>query len=283
MGLLAGKVAVITGASRGLGLAMAQAFAEAGAAVVLGARSLPALEEAVKDLHARGYKAAAARCDVSQQGEVVALRELALGSFGRLDIWVNNAGVGGVYGPTLEISPEDFERTLHTNVLGTYYGSLAAMDHFVKQGFGKLINITGRGDTAPVPMQNAYASSKIWIRWFSRALAKETHGKGVEVILLNPGMMTTDLLTRVEVVAGHEQALKVLPMVIRMLAVPPEFSAARAVQLASSQTDGRTGLEVHATGPLHLLLQAAREGLRWVAGKRDLPKLNSHSVPPDQR
>ena len=119
---------------------------------------------------------------------------------------------------------------------------MAAMRRFLAQGSGKLINLYGLGSEKPAPMQNAYGSSKVWILWFTRALAAETKGSGVEVLAFNPGLMTTELLTDVEVVAGHEDALKPVATVIRMWGKPPEVAAEKAVWLASSATDGRSGL-----------------------------------------
>jgi NAD(P)-dependent dehydrogenase (short-subunit alcohol dehydrogenase family) len=130
-----------------------------------------------------------------------------------------------------------------------------------------LINILGRGDKGgAVPMQNGYASSKAWMRTFTLSLAKEYAGSGVGVFAFNPGMMSTEFLTRVEAVAGYEDKLKVMPTIIRMWSNPPTVPAQRAVWLASSATDGKTGLEVHEFGRLAFLAGALREGLRRLTG-----------------
>ena len=171
MGLLEGKAAVITGSSRGLGLAIAQAYAEQGAAVVLSARTLQTVDRAVAGLKQNGFQAVGLACDTADLSQVEALAEMAVTSFGRLDIWVNNAGAGAPYGPTISIPSDRFLRVVQTNILGVYHGSLTAMKHFIPQKSGKLINLIGRGAEGPVPFQNAYASSKIWVRSFSKALA----------------------------------------------------------------------------------------------------------------
>ena len=103
MGILTGKVAVITGSSRGFGFAVAEAFAKEGAAVVLGARNENSLNQAVSSLQNQEYAAAGRVCDVSRQADLENLGELAIQHFGHLDIWVNNAGVGASYGPTMEV------------------------------------------------------------------------------------------------------------------------------------------------------------------------------------
>jgi len=265
MGVLDGKVAVITGGSRGLGLAMVRAFANAGAAVVLASRSADAVQRAVDELRAAGGKAEGMPCDVAEREQVEALAALALQKFGRLDVWVNNAGVAGPYGPTMAIDPAAFLRVIETNIIGVYNGSYTAMLHFLSQGRGKLINVLGRGYNEPVPFQNAYAASKAWIHSFTRALGRETRDSGVGVFALAPGMLVTDLLTDVEVISGYENRLSVMGTIIRMWARPPESSAAKAVWLASSATDGKTGQVVKMMTPGMMLSGALREGLRRLA------------------
>ncbi|MBZ0286989.1 MAG: SDR family NAD(P)-dependent oxidoreductase, partial [Anaerolineae bacterium] len=119
MGMLDNKVAVITGSSRGLGLAIAQLYAQEGAAVVLTARTASRVERAVETLVKSGAKATGIASDVGDLQQVKALRDHALATFGKIDIWVNNAGLSGVYGPTAHIPVDSFERVLQTNIYGT--------------------------------------------------------------------------------------------------------------------------------------------------------------------
>ncbi len=279
MKLLDGKVAVITGGSRGLGLAIAREYVREGAAVVVGSRSAEAVERAAAELRAAGGKAAGMACDVSDADQVQALSDLAQNAFGRLDIWVNNAGVAGPYGPTLAIEPAAFLRVIETNIVGVYNGSRTAMLHFLAQGHGKLINLLGRGYNQPVPLQNVYASSKAWIYPFTLALAKETRNSGVGVFLLAPGMLVTDLLTDVEVVEGYEDRLKVMGTIVRMWARPPEEAAEKAAWLASTATDGKTGKVVKMVSFWTLLGGALGEGLRRLARQPAPPPVNLRVVP----
>ncbi len=244
MGQLDGKVAVITGSSRGLGYAIAEAYAREGAAVVLSARSEDALRANVAALTANGCRAAGFPCDVGDLDAVRALAEQAVKTFGKIDLWVNNAGVAGIYGPTAAIPVERYERVVQTNILGTYYGSITALEYFLPQRSGKLINLLGRGDDKPVPLQNAYAPSKAWVRSFTLALAKEYQDSGVGIFAFNPGLVDTDLLRKLESVPGYEAKLKPLSTVIQLWANPPEVPAAKALWLASSATDGKTGLAI---------------------------------------
>ena len=243
MGRLADKVAVITGGTRGFGLALAQAFIREGAAVVIGSRSAAAVDQAIAGLKTDGVRVDGLACNVGDRLQVQALADRAIASFGQFDIWINNAGISGTYGPTIDLQPEKFEQVVQTNIMGTYYGSQVAMSHFLMRGHGKLINVLGAGARQPTPYQNAYASSKAWIRNFTIALAKEYKDSGVEVFPFQPGLMTTELLSEVEVIEGHAARLKVFPAIIRMWGRPPEVAAQKVVWLAGSATDGKSSLE----------------------------------------
>ncbi len=253
---LAGKIAVITGGTRGFGLAMAKAFAQEGAAVVVSSRSQAAVDQAVALMNSMGASANGLVCDVSDLKQVMALADYTLAKHTRFDVWVNNAGISPEYGPTIHVEPEMFEQTIRVNIMGTYYGSLIAMRHFLERGSGKLINILGYGSRQPAPMQNAYGSSKAWMVRFTESLAGEYKDSGVGVFALNPGMMDTDLLLDVSVVEGYESRLDRFETVVRILSQPPEKSALKAVWLASSATDGRTGLVEREMSPLKILHNA---------------------------
>ena len=213
-------------------------------------------------LQNRGCRAAGLPCDVADATQVKALADLALSRFGRLDVWVNNAGLSAPYGPTLSVAPERFMQVIHTNIVGVYNGSFVAMQHFVGQGQGKLINIFGRGDKGPQPFQNAYASSKYWVSSFTRALAKEYKDSGAEVIGYNPGLVITDLLTEVEAAPGYEKQLQQLPRVVGWWGNPPAVPARKLVWLASAATDGRTGLIVNELTAVKIVAGLARAGVR---------------------
>ena len=263
MNTLNGKVAVITGASRGLGKAIATLFAQAGAKVVLAARSPQDIGQIAAELQAGGHAAVTFTCDVSYPQQVEALARFAINTYGHFDVWVNNAGVAGPYGATFDLSPEQFLSVLRTNMFGVYHGSRMAMRHFLPRKSGKLINILGAGSKKPAPNQNAYGSTKAWIRVFTLALAAETRGSGVGVFALQPGLMDTDLLTEVVTFQEHAKRLReFMPFLIRAAGKKPEVAARKALWLASSATDGRTGLDVSVGSRLTFMLGFLREGLR---------------------
>lgn len=255
MGFLDGKAAVITGGSRGFGFAMAQAFLREGAMVCIAGRDLGRLEAALAELKTGG-RVAGLPADVSDLAQVERLAAFALETFGRLDIWVNNAGIAGPYGPTVDLDPGDFRRVVETNILGVYYGSRTSLRIFREQGSGKLINLLGHGADGPVPWQNAYASSKGWIKSFTMALAKETKDSAIGVYAYSPGMLKTELLTDIQVVEGSEKRLERFPAVVRILSNDLDRAADKAAWLASSATDGKTGLVVRSPGRLRMLAQA---------------------------
>ncbi|MFM8322599.1 MAG: SDR family oxidoreductase, partial [Chloroflexota bacterium] len=253
------------------------------AAVVIASRSAGAVEHGLAALAAAGLpgeRLAGRACDVTRQEQVQALLDFALERFGRIDVWVNNAGISPAYGPTVHQRAEEFVQTTQTNVLGSYYGSLAAMRYFLPRKQGKLINVLGRGAREPVPMQNAYASSKAWLRSFTVALAREHRDSGVGVFALNPGMMDTEMLTDVRVLEGFEDGLKNFGAVVQTLSQPPEVPARRAIWLASAATDGKTGLVTSELNPLTVLKQVARQGLNRLLGRSGRPlEIKITSVP----
>lgn len=242
--VLKDKVAVITGGSRGLGLAIAQTYARAGAKVVIASRTPHAVDLAVDSLRASGYQATGLACDVADMAQVEALAQHAIQTFGRMDIWVNNAGLSAPYGPTVHIPRRDFITVINTNIIGTYNGSIVAMRHFLAQKSGKLINLLGRGDKGSIALQNAYSSSKVWVRNFTKTLANEYRNSGVDIFGFNPGLVRTEMLSNVHAVAGYEEQMNPLRFVAMLWGNDADVPAEKALWLASPATDGKNGTMV---------------------------------------
>jgi NAD(P)-dependent dehydrogenase (short-subunit alcohol dehydrogenase family) len=279
--ILTGKVAVITGGSRGLGLAIAMKFIGEGAKVVIASRSPRSVEQAVKMLRANGGQAEGLACDVSKIEEVEALAEHALRTFGQIDIWINNAGLSAPFGPTAQIHSQVVQDLINTNITGTYNGSVVALRKMTRQGHGKLINLLGRGDTGSVPFQNAYSSSKIWVRNFTRALAKEYQGSGIDILGFNPGLVRTEMISQVEAITGMEPKLEALRLVNRVWGNDADVPASKALWLASSATDGRSGLRVTVLTPAFMIGRVLSTGWRWLLRQPlENPALNITSVEP---
>lgn len=267
MHMLNGKVAVVTGGTRGFGLSIARTLAQAGAAVVVASRSQISINEAVTSFTSENDAVTGLAADVAKLDQVQALARHALASFGRLDIWVNNAGTAGPYGPTAEVEPEDFLQVIQTNILGVFNGSHTAMQYFLPQKSGKLINLLGYGYNRPIAWQNAYSASKAWVRSFTIALAKETKDSGIGVFAFNPGMVLTELLTNLQVIEGSEDRLKVYPTIVRILAKPPEVPAKKVAWIASDATDGKSGKLYNTSSFGSMLLMPINEGIRALRHK----------------
>jgi NAD(P)-dependent dehydrogenase (short-subunit alcohol dehydrogenase family) len=282
MGVLQDKVVVITGSSRGFGLAIARACGAEGAKVVVSARDPAKIAAVAAELRDTGLDVTGVACDVSRMEQVEELAEAAFAAYGRLDVWINNAGYTAPWGPTAHLGPSTFMRVVETNIVGVYNGSIAALRRFLPARRGKLINILGRGsDGRGAANQNAYSASKAWEASFTRTLAKEYQDTGVGVYALNPGMMTTELLTDVTVVSGYEGYLKrTMPTIVRMWGASPEIPARKVVWLASPATDGKTGLSIHMMGPRKMVGGALREGLARLTGRKRVdPELTLTLVP----
>jgi NADP-dependent 3-hydroxy acid dehydrogenase YdfG len=166
------QVIVITGASSGIGLCTAESAARQGAKVVLAARSGETLDDAVNQINASGPgRAISVVCDVAERSQVEQLANEAVGHFGRIDTWVNDAGLA-IYGRLDEVSDQDSHRLFDINFWGVVYGSLIALPHLKKQG-GALINLGSEVSEAVVPILGMYSASKHAVKGFTDALRIE--------------------------------------------------------------------------------------------------------------
>jgi NAD(P)-dependent dehydrogenase (short-subunit alcohol dehydrogenase family) len=229
---LDGKVAVVTGSTRGFGFAIAQELLRAGSLVVVSGRSQAASDEAAQALNPLGRTLGYA-CDVTVPDQVYALAREALRWNGRIDIWINNAGHTPTAGTVIDFPPEEALLTLKTNCLGVYNGTQAALSVMLPSKRGVLVNIYGRGSNLKAATPSGlYAASKAWVTSYTRTLAAEYKGTGLQIIGFSPGMMLTDMLVIEEVIGERVmETMKNMPMVLKALANPPEIPAAELVEL----------------------------------------------------
>lgn len=188
---LAGQVVCITGASRGLGAALARGFAAEGCRLVLAARGeveLEALAAELRDLH--GVDVIAAPTDVRQAARVQALVDLAVTSMGQLDVMINNAGLA-VYGPVESITERDFERMWRTNVNGVIFGSQAALAAMKPRRRGLIVNISSIAGKLHLPGESAYNATKWAVNGFTGTLRLEAARHGIRVTCVCPGGIDT--------------------------------------------------------------------------------------------
>lgn len=191
---LQGKVAIITGASSGIGHAAARLFAAQGAAVVVGARRQAALESLVGEIESAGGKAVCVAGDVRDDHYAGALVETALGRFGQLDVAFNNAGTLGAMGPSDSIEPEAWRDTIDSNLTGAFLNARHQLRAMRRAGHGALIfTSTFVGHTVGIPGAAAYAASKAGLIGLTKALAAEFGPEGIRVNALLPGGTDTPM------------------------------------------------------------------------------------------
>ncbi|MDX0492417.1 SDR family NAD(P)-dependent oxidoreductase [Sinorhizobium medicae] len=203
---LSGKVVVITGASSGFGKGAARRFAREGCSLVLAARRGNLLDELARECRSLGAQALAIEADVSDRETVARLASAALAEFGRIDIWVNNAGVGAI-GPFEDIPLDDQAKVVETNLLGTLYGSFHAYRQFRQQGSGILINIASELGRETVPYYAAYTASKHGVIGLCDSLRQEVKQAGQEYIhicAIMPTAHDTPFFDHVANYSGHE-------------------------------------------------------------------------------
>jgi NAD(P)-dependent dehydrogenase (short-subunit alcohol dehydrogenase family) len=229
------KIVVITGSTRGFGHTIAEAMLRSGATVVISGRSEDALANATRSLESLGT-VSGQLCDVRREEQVYALARFAVQSFGRIDIWINNAGYSAAAGLMLETKPEQAIDMFLANDMGTLYGAQAAL-HFMRQrGEGTLVNMYGNGSfLRPAAPTGLYGTTKAWITSFTRSLAKELQGSGVKLMGFSPGMMMTDMLTNPVVIGEHgKEMMKRYSFVLRFLGDDPKNAAKRLVETISN-------------------------------------------------
>jgi 3-oxoacyl-[acyl-carrier protein] reductase len=188
MGFLDGKVAVVTGGNRGIGRGISEALAGAGATVALTARSAQAAEQAATDI---GHGAMGFACDVRSQEAVERLFREVETRAGGVDILVNNAGIG-VFGPVVDMKPDDWRAVLETNLNGPFYCCHEAVPSMRKRGGGYIFNISSLAGKNPFANGAAYNASKFGLNGFSEALMMEVRYDGIRVSYLMPGSVATE-------------------------------------------------------------------------------------------
>jgi NAD(P)-dependent dehydrogenase (short-subunit alcohol dehydrogenase family) len=245
---LAGRTALITGASQGLGLEIARAYLDAGVAgICICGRDIAALESALDELGARAapdQKVIGEVADVSRADDVERLLEVALAGLGEIVVLVSNAGVYGPKGPLHQTDWAEWRRAVEINLFGSVLPARELVSHFIERGYGKIVQLSGGGATAPLPRLSAYAASKAGVVRFAETLAEELREHRVDVNAIAPGPLNTRMLDELlcagpEVVgeAVYQRALEQQ----RSGGIPLGQGAKLAVFLGSSASDGITG------------------------------------------
>jgi 3-oxoacyl-[acyl-carrier protein] reductase len=237
VGVLEGRVALVTGASRGIGAAIAAAFAREGASVVVNYhRSEARAAEVVAAIERAGAKVRAVRADVRDGAAVRAMVADALAAFGRIDVLVNNAGIASVV-PLHEMSEETWDDVIATNLRSVFLVTRAVLPHMLERGSGKIINVSSQFGQKGFPGHTHYAAAKGGVIAFTRALAREVGPRGIHVNAIAPGPIETDLIGPV---TDEWRREKSQIFALRRIGVPEDV-APTAVFLASDASNYYAG------------------------------------------
>jgi NAD(P)-dependent dehydrogenase (short-subunit alcohol dehydrogenase family) len=221
-----GRVALVTGGTSGIGRATAVAFGRAGADVVVAGRSVERGEEVVAELKDLGSQAMSVRCDVTRSGDVQALVDRTLETYGRLDVAVNSAGIFEFSGPTAECQEEDWDRTVDTNLKGIWLSMKYEIPPMLAQGRGAIVNVAGAFGLIGFPGAPAYVAAKHGVVGLTKAATLEYATTGVRINAICPGLTRTPLVERAtggDPVAEEQFASQ---MPIRRMASADEVAAA---------------------------------------------------------
>jgi len=256
---LNGKVAIVTGGGRGIGKAIAVAFAAEGASVVVASRNVENLQKVVTEIESKGNKALAIQTDVTVEEQVVHMVKQAVDTFGKIDILVNNSGIGGVTCPVVDLKLEDWLEVINVDLTGSMLCTKHALKYMVPQGSGVIINIAAEGGRAGdgragYPMRSPYCCAKMGLIGLTETVAVEVGKYGIRVNAISPAAVRGERLENV--VKARAKAMGV-PYEELMAKIAENYSlgriveehevAAVAVFLASDEASAITGQTI----PVH--------------------------------
>jgi NAD(P)-dependent dehydrogenase (short-subunit alcohol dehydrogenase family) len=240
---LSSKVAIVTGAGRGIGKDISLAFAQNGADVVVISRTESEIDETAKQIQLLGRKGLPIRVDVSNTENVKNAVDLTIKAFGQIDILVNAAGIQGPIGSVLENDINAWIQTIEVNLIGTFLFTKAVLPIMIERKKGKIINFSGGGATSPRPCFTAYAASKGAVVHFTESLAEEIKQFNIQVNAVAPGAVNTrmlDLVLAAGDMAGEKESIRAKEQ-LKSGGTPPEKPASLAVFLASDESANLTG------------------------------------------
>ena len=272
------KIIVITGSTRGFGYAIAEVLLKRGATVIVTGRNEEALSRAINSLRGLG-QIDGEQLDVRNEAQVHTVVQRVIAKFGRIDVWINNAGYSSAAGMMLDINPAEALDMFLANDLGVLYCAQAVTPHMLARKNGTLVNMYGHGSfLRPASPTGLYGTTKAWLTSFTRSLARELKGSGVQLLGFSPGMMTTDMLTSPRVVGDSgKQMMQRYDFVLRFLAGKPEVAAKKLADALAAQKQEFEEVQLFKPWtPLLGLLRVAWDNLTKTA---KTPKYELHYEP----
>jgi NAD(P)-dependent dehydrogenase (short-subunit alcohol dehydrogenase family) len=243
-----GKVALVTGAGSGLGLATAKAFAESGASVVLADSNEMAAGSAAKELTAQGHKVLAIRCDVADDAQVEAMVQQTVAAFGRLDAAYNNAGIQNILAETADSSRNDYDRVMAVNLRGVWSCMKFELQQMRRQGSGAIVNCSSLGGLVGGAGRGTYHAAKHGVLGLTKSAALEYAARGIRINAVCPGLIQTPMSDQM-VASGQAEALDTLLKAVPMERVGRAEEIADAVLwLCSSAASYVTGQSLAVDG-----------------------------------
>src|SRR5882757_1236548 len=243
------KVALITGAASGLGLATAKAFAESGASVVLADWQEKAVKAAAEDLDAKGHKTLAVHCDVSDDAQVEAMIRQTVATFGRLDAAYNNAGVQNVLAETADSPRDDYDRVMAINLRGVWSCMKFELQQMRKQGSGAIVNCSSLGGLIGGARRGTYHAAKHGVIGFTKSAALEYATRGIRINAICPGLIWTPMVDKMIAEGQGEELNKMLNTYVPMGRMGrPEEIADAVLWLCSSAASYVTGQSISIDG-----------------------------------
>ncbi|HEU0224899.1 MAG TPA: glucose 1-dehydrogenase [Steroidobacteraceae bacterium] len=243
---LTGRVALVTGASRGIGRAIAHALARHGAVVVAASRKLEGCEAAAAEIRAAGGQATALACHIGDPQQITAAMQEIDRRHGRLDILVNNAATNPYFGPALEMELPAYQKTVDVNIRGYFWTSVEAARRMIARGKGAIVNVASVNAFRPMDGQAVYSMTKAAIVNMTQALAREWARQGVRVNALVPGLVETRFAAAIHQNEKLRSAMERLVPMGRI--AQPEEMAGAAVYLVSDAASYTTGSCLTADG-----------------------------------
>jgi NAD(P)-dependent dehydrogenase (short-subunit alcohol dehydrogenase family) len=244
MGQLDGKVAIVTGASRGIGAAAAFVLAKAGAALMLVARDGKRASRLAEEIVANGGRAAALACDIADYGSVRAMVDETDQRLGSIDILVNNAGVIEPIGALAQSDPAAWRRSIEVNLVGAYHTARATLPQMVEAGRGTVINMSSGAAHRPLEGWSAYCSAKAGLAMLTDAIALECADAGVRVFGLAPGVIDTDMQATV-----RASGINRISQIRQIDLAPVGHPAAAILYLCTAAADDLVGKELALNDP----------------------------------